>query len=206
MRREEASADMPSKQPELLTYPDGVGNDEVQDQASGHGPLFHRLYRTRIRDAALGPKQLMSSIQADPNRTSPVRFARFQMTRGSEQTLGVGDEFVVRMPGPWDGPVRVIAVGPKSFRLATLTGHLEAGQIEFRASREGPLLMFEIESWARSSGPLVHLLYHRLRMAKEIQAHMWISFLERVVELSGGRMTGGIEISTQRIELEATAE
>jgi hypothetical protein len=49
----------------------------------------------------------------------------------------------------------------------------------------------------------VNLLYHRLRMAKEVQAHMWISFLERVIDLSGGRMTGGIEMETERIEPEA---
>jgi uncharacterized protein (UPF0548 family) len=107
------------------------------------------------------------------------------------------------MPGPWDGPVRVIAVDPLGFRLATLSGHLEAGQIEFRVRADEPgALVFEIESWARSSSRLVHLLYHRLRMAKEVQAHMWISFLERVVRLTGGRMTGGIEIETERIELE----
>ena len=28
---------------------------------------------------------------------------------------------------------------------------------------------------------------------------MWISFLERVVRLSGGRMTGGIELHTERV-------
>src|ERR1019366_3117637 len=33
-----------------------------------------------------------------------------------------------------------------------------------------------------------------VRMAKEIQLHMWISFLEGVVSMSGGRMTGGIHI------------
>ena len=107
------------------------------------------------------------------------------------------------MPGPWDGPVRVIDVRRRSFRLATLAGHLEAGQIEFRTRPERELLVFEIESWARSSTPLVNLLYYRLRMAKEVQAHMWISFLERVVDLSGGRMTGGVEIETDRIEPEA---
>jgi hypothetical protein len=64
------------------------------------------------------------------------------------------------------------------------------------------MLAFEIESWARSSSRLVNLLYHRLRMAKEVQAHMWISFLERVVDLAGGRMTGGVEVETERIDLD----
>jgi uncharacterized protein (UPF0548 family) len=40
-------------------------------------------------------------------------------------------------------------------------------------------------------------------MAKEVQAHMWISFAERVVKLAGGRMTGGIELETERIETPA---
>jgi hypothetical protein len=142
----------------------------------------------------------MEKVQSNPNRTSPTKFARFHQTQGAAGSLRRGDEFVVRMPGPWDGPVRVIDVQPRSFRLATLAGHLEAGQIEFRTRPEGELVVFEIESWARSSTPLVNLLYHRLRMAKEVQAHMWISFLERVVDLSGGRMTGGIEIETERIE------
>jgi hypothetical protein len=203
MRRHEVPGSLPSILPELLTYPPGVGRDEVQGYEDGVGPLFHRRYTTRIRDSALSADELMEAVQSDPNRTSPTKFARFQLTQGARGTLRVGDEFVVRMPGPWDGPVRVIDVGGRSFRLATLAGHLEAGQIEFRTRPEGELLVFEIESWARSSTRLVNLLYHRVRMAKEVQAHMWISFLERVVDLAGGHMTGGVEIETERIEPEA---
>jgi hypothetical protein len=200
MRRNEAPRSQPSTWPELLTYPQSVGQDEVQGYEDGVGPLFHRCYRTHMRDSTMSAEELMEKVQSDPNRTAPTRFARFQLTQGTRGSLGVGDEFVVRMPGPWDGPVRVIDVRRRSFRLATLAGHLEAGQIEFRTRPERELLVFEIESWARSSTPLVNLLYHRLRMAKEVQAHMWISFLERVVDLSGGRMTRGVEIETERIE------
>jgi hypothetical protein len=81
----------------------------------------------------------------------------------------------------------------------TLAGHLEAGQIRFSAKR-GTLLEFQIESWARSGDRLSNLLYHHLRMSKEVQLHMWTSMLERVAELSGGRLTGGIEIQTRRVD------
>jgi Domain of unknown function (DUF1990) len=197
MRRHEV---FPSTSPPVPELPAGLSLSEVQRPGDGTGPLFHRRYRTRIRDCQLGPDELMEAIQRDPNSASPKTFARFQRVHGGNDRLSEGDEFVVRMPGPWDGPVRVVQAGPRSFRLATLAGHLEAGQIEFRVApeRDG-LVMFEIESWARSSSRLVNLLYHRLRMAKEVQAHMWISFLERVVRLSGGRMTGGIELHTERI-------
>ena len=63
---------------------------------------------------------------------------------------------------------------------------------------DGDLLVFAIESWARSGDRLSDLLYDRVRMAKEIQLHMWTSLLERVVRLAGGRMTGGVDIFTRR--------
>jgi hypothetical protein len=180
-------------------FPDGVDDNKVIGVATGHGPLFHRRYCTKIRDSQLGPEDLFARLASNLNRAAPTKFARFQRVLDDGDTLTLGDEFVVRMPGPWDGPVRVIDRGERSFRLATLDGHLEAGQIEFRAGRQ-ELLTFEIESWARSATRLSNLLYHRLHMAKEIQLHMWLSFLEGVVSLSEGRMTGGIEIVTSRVE------
>jgi hypothetical protein len=180
--------------------PLGVSNAEVQLPEDGAGPLFHRRYRARIRDSKYSPEELMALVSGTPDRVAPTELASFQKVLGDEGHMALGDEFVVRMPGPWDGPVRVVDVQPTSFRLATLAGHLEAGQIEFTASREGERLVFHIESWARSGDRLSDLLYDRVRMAKEIQLHMWTSLLERVVRLAGGRMTGGIEIRTHRVE------
>ena len=179
--------------------PDGVDRSEVIGVEDGYGPLFHRRYSTRIRELQLDPDELFKRLTENLNRAAPTKFARFQRVLGDGETLAVGDEYVVRMPGPWDGPVRVVDRTERSFRLATLAGHLEAGQIEFRVV-EDELTSFQIESWARSSGRLSNLLYHHVRMAKEIQLHMWISFIEGVVKLSQGRMTGGIEIDTRRIE------
>jgi hypothetical protein len=181
--------------------PPGVSHEEIQGPESGRGPLFHRRYATSIRQGRTSARELLGILAENPNRAAPTAFARFLKVTGRDGELEPGDEYVVRMPGPWDGPVRVLDRGPTSFRLATLAGHLEAGQIEFRAVQQPrePMLRFEIESWARSADWLSNLLYHRLRMAKEIQFHMWISFLERVVGLSGGRMTGGIEVVTHRV-------
>jgi Domain of unknown function (DUF1990) len=200
MHRSE-SVEGPDAWPPAAVIEDASLTAEIQDSQQGYGPMFHRRYRTEIRDVALGPEEIMSALKAKINRAAPTTFARFQKVHGDGDTMSVGDEYVVRMPGPWDGPVRVIDTTPCSFRFATLAGHLEAGQIEFRVgSSDHGRLAFEIESWARSSGRVSNLLYHGLRFAKEVQAHMWISFLEGVVSLSGGRMTGGIEIRTRRIE------
>jgi Domain of unknown function (DUF1990) len=179
--------------------PADVALDEVQRPEDGVGPLFHRRFHARFRKAGGSPEELMALVTADLNRLTPTGFAHFSKVRGDKDRMRMGDEYVVRMPGPWDGPVRVVARTPTSFRLATLTGHLEAGQIEFRASKNDDDLCLSIETWASSGDRLSRLLYQHLRMAKEVQFHMWTSFLERAARLSGGRLTGGIDVETRQV-------
>ena len=185
----------------LPEIPSAVDRSEIQTVDDGAGPLFHRRYAIAIREAGLSPQALIERIGADPNVVAPTEFARFIKVAGEDDRIQVGDEFTVRMPGPWDGPVRVVEVGPRSFRLATLEGHLEAGQIEFSAHADDGDLVFEIESWARSGDRLSSLLFDRLPLAKEVQLHMWTSVLERAVRLAGGRRVGRTRLETDRIDL-----
>jgi uncharacterized protein (UPF0548 family) len=179
--------------------PDGLVDEDVQRVRDGAGAFFHRRYFARIRDPDCSPEELMARLQEQPDRAAPSEFATFKKVRGEDNTMRPGDEYVVRMPGPWDGPVRVAEVSPRSFTFITLDGHLEAGQIIFRVA-DDHWMQFEIESWARSGDRLSDLLYDRLRMSKEIQLHMWTSFLERVIKLSGGRRDGPLRIETRRVE------
>ena len=178
---------------------DGVDTTDLHPPERGAGPLFHRRYAIRIAGSELSPEELIEKIRADLNAVAPTEFASFHKLGGEEDGMAVDDEYLVRMPGPWDGPVRVVALWPTGFRLATLEGHLEAGQIEFRAERD-PALTFTIESWARAGDRFSNLLYHRLRLSKEVQFHMWTSTLERAARLSGGHRSGPIAISTRRAE------
>lgn len=196
-RREMALKDG-EKGPQL---PECVDPGEIQRPEDGAGPLFHRRYRVSISEAVISHRELMARIQSNPNIVAPTEFARFHKTHGTDGRMQLGDEYVVHMPGPWNGPVRVVEVTDDSFRFVTLRGHLEAGQIEFRAFDRGDLL-FEIESWARSGDALSSLMYDRLRMAKEVQLHMWTSALERIVRLSGGSRRGRISIETHRSDVD----
>lgn len=187
------------------SLPDDLSRADLQPPASGYGPLFHRRYVARVRDPALDADELMALIKANPDDAAPSGLARFAKTKGAAGTMAIGDEFRVRMAGPWDGPVRVVELSATSFRFATLRGHLEAGQIEFEGAEVDGCLELRIESWARSGDRVAKLLYADLRMAKEIQLHMWTSFLERATKLSGGRLAAGIEIETRTVEAAAVA-
>jgi uncharacterized protein (UPF0548 family) len=185
--------------------PTGASAEETQLADAGVGPLFHRRYQARIAEPEVTAEELMAVISADLNGVTPTEFARFTKVLGEKGEMAPGDEYVVRMPGPWDGPVRVMQLTPTSFRLATLDGHLEAGQIEFRVEADKQDLVFTIESWARSGDQLSRIMYQRLHMAKEVQLHMWATFLERVVKGAGGRLKGGIDVETRIVEDEHKA-
>jgi hypothetical protein len=196
-RREVSGSMADDGAPEL---PAGVPRDGIQWPRDGRGAFLHRRYRVDVVDGRLGATALMECIRADINRVVPGAIARFRKVAGGEGALALGDEYVVRMPGPWDGPVRVMEVTPSSFRFATLDGHLEAGQIEWRAHDLGDALRFEVESWSRPGDRLSHAAHHRLRMAKEVQLHMWTSVLEKVVKLAAGRMRAGVDIHTAVVD------
>lgn len=197
MHRWEMSGSWPADAPPEL--PQDIDRDELQRMEDGVGPLLHRIYRTEIVGSASTGEELMGELLEEIDRVAPSEFATFQRLEGGER-LSVGDEYVVRMPGPWDGPVRVVAVDPTSFRLATLEGHLEAGQIEFRASEDHRSISFEIESWARSGSRMSHVFYTHLRLSKEVQLHMWSSVLRKVTDLAGGTMREGMAITTRVVE------
>jgi len=195
-RREEPGELPGDAAPEL---PAGVALDRIQLPRDGVGPFLRRRYRVDILGSRLSAQELIARVREDPNVALPRGLARFHKVRG-DGPLTTGDEYTVQMPGPWNGPVRAIETTPTSFRFATLDGHLEAGQIEWRAGEADGALRFEVESWSRPGDRLSMIAHHRLRMAKEVQLHMWTSVLENVVKLAGGRMRAGIDIHTTVVD------
>src|SRR3954452_18259215 len=92
MHRSEERGRLPDDAPPPLAA--DVSRDELQGPELGVGPLFHRLYRARIRDARHGPEGLFGQLGGDLNRVSPTEFARFFKTSGAPDELAVGDELL----------------------------------------------------------------------------------------------------------------
>ncbi len=181
--------------------PDALLDERSQPAQDGHGPLYRRRFRILVDDPRIDARTLMTRVAGDLTILLPGEVAAVSPRTESRTLPDPGDEFVVRMPGPWDGPVRVVARDDTRLRLATLTGHLEAGQIEFRASDDADgALRFEIETWARPGTALVRLLYADLRVAKEMQLYMWVRACEAAARIAGGRVRDGVDVITRRVE------
>ncbi|MEP6300089.1 MAG: hypothetical protein ABJ382_22450, partial [Ilumatobacter sp.] len=116
--------------------------------------------------------------------------------------LRVGDELVVELPGPWNGPVRVVRADDDELLLQTLDGHMEAGHIRFDTTDHverpggGHDFTFRIRSWARGGDRAFTVLHLGLRIAKELQTAMWVAMCEGAVRVSGGARSGRIGVLT----------
>lgn len=181
----------PAAPPEHLADPGG------QLLAGGTGPLYHRVFGVDIDDARLRADQLVGMLAADLNSAVPSEAAAVELPAHRHRALHSGDRITFRIPGPWNGPVRVLHRDSNSFRLGTLAGHMEAGQIEFRAHDRNAGLRFEIEVWARSANRVVDLLYRHLWVGSEIQVNMWIRFCLSAARLAGGKPRDGVTITTR---------
>lgn len=168
---------------EPSTLPDSPSRTQTLQE--GYGPCFHRKYRIRLpvhlRKAA---QRAMSRLQYDLNSCSPQALAHFEKTRGEACRLSAGDEFLIHISGPWNGPVRVTEVTDEKFHLETLEGHMESGEIEFRLEENSECVEFVIESLARSRDRVVDFVYDKIPIAKLAQTEMWTYFCRRFAEMT----------------------
>lgn len=210
LHRSEQAGDHTDLPPAL---PPGLVDERSQTMADGVGALWHRRFEVCIAGSRLDAATLIDTIAADLNAAGPTEAAVFRRLGGRRRhsrdgnEVMVGEEYVVKMPTPWDGPVRVVHREVAALRLATLRGHLEAGQVEFRARDEirgesdgWGTVVFTVESWTRCGSRLVNLLYARLHLAKEIQFNMWVRYCLGAARVAGGRPRSGVTVGTRHVE------
>ncbi|MEJ2863402.1 DUF1990 family protein [Actinomycetospora flava] len=181
-------------------WPLALVDERTKTIAHGHGPLFHRTFTVRAADTRRGAADVIGVLSRDLDRGAPPHVVTFARERGEPGRMLVGDEYRVYMPAPWDGPVRVLVRTETSFRLGTLDGHLEAGEIEFRAVDAGEgVVDFTIEVWSRAGDRAAELLYGRLGVGREVQAGLWVQFCLGAVALLEGRREGHVREITRRV-------
>lgn len=182
---------------------------DEQPAAQGSGPKLERRYYIDVARPRLTPPQLMAAVQADLPRFSPGLLADFEKMRGAEGALHLGDEFHIKILGPWNGSVRVTDLGAMFFEFVTLEGHPEAGRIRFEAhllDERPDALRFEITSVARSRDGLVAFAYDTIGGGKLMQEATWVEFCRRVAQASGGQALGEVVVETTRHAEDGTTE
>lgn len=194
----QASTD-PAAEQEQAEQLEAEQSKEVQPLSEGVGPMLQRRYWIDFQRPTLGANELMHDIKLNIEEYAPGLLADFNKTVGEETGLAEGDQFSIRILGPWNGDVRVCEVHDLSFSLQTLEGHPEAGTINFSLRPLSDVedgWHFEINSLAASRDGLVSLAYNTLNIGRKVQEQVWRTFCERVLQKSGGEALGAIEVQT----------
>ena len=197
------SVDMVDLDVDQVSFPnhDRARDTDDQPREIGVGATFHRTYRSgHRRRRTLGRRKRWPRSSADPNRLADSQFAPFTKARGRSGEMAVGDRYVIQLAGPWKGAVEVIEVSPRSFRFATLEGHMESGVIEMRAVEvdDTGRVEFTIESWARSHDRAFDLIYDKIGLGRMLQGEMWAIACDRFADVVGGTPDGSLQVATER--------
>ena len=171
--------------------------DREHAEESGVGALAHRVYGTVLRECVLPAERVIRIIAADPNVIAPTEVLRFERKSEGVRDLREGDELLIRMAGPWNGPVRVTRRWEHGFRLAALRGNAQVGQVELRARDDGDGMVVEIQTRARAAGVWFYLL-ERVGLVGRMQAYTWAEMLQKSAQLAGGRPPTEITVRSWR--------
>jgi hypothetical protein len=175
--------------------PPAEADADHREDEDGLGPVVHKLFRAEIESPRLSAERLIDVVAADPNVISPYEVVRFEKTRGEPGDLREGDGVLIRMAGPWNGPVEVTKRWEEGFRLAATSGHAQLGQVELRAHEDDGAMRLEIQTRERSATGLFHLL-RKLGLVRRMQTHTWAHMLEAAAQLAGGRPPQKIVVET----------
>lgn len=174
---------------------------KIQYLRSGKGPLYHRKYFVEFDYPSVDPLGLIKKAMQDPNHFTNKALGVFEKTTGEMYFLKPGDEFIVHISGPWDGPVKVKKIHEEGFTLITLEGNMEAGEINFRVEETRPShWRFTIESFARSKDPLVDLVYDKIPIAKIAQTKMWKDYCLNFANYAKPQGPQKVEVITERLK------
>ena len=105
--------------------------------------LVHRRVWVECDRPQLPATRLLNIVAADPNVVLPTEVLQFHKTAGDRRPLVVGDRYLIRMAGPWNGPVIVTARDDNRLRLASCPGNPQQGHIDFLVQDEGGRLRVE---------------------------------------------------------------
>ena len=173
----------------------------LQLPSDGYGKLIHRQYSIEFQSDK-SATEIIAAISQDLNPFCHEAMATFEKVGCDADGMEVGDEYLIKISGPWNGPVRVIDTNTNSFSLGTLDGHLEAGFIEFEVGQEdGDQRRFTIQSWATSASLLVWITYSILHVTKLAQTAMWTGFCTQVAKQFGDASNSDVQISDSSFRL-----
>lgn len=163
-----------------------------QEPGDGVGPLQRKRFWADIDGAPVDSKELMELICEQCTDLMTVEFATEPDT---PQKIVERATLTASLPFRGNIQVRVAKVTPTSFTLVTLRGHPLAGIVRFDTrSVNKSTVRFRITVAARAATMFDWLAM--TTVGRVMQDQNWITVVDRVIALSGGR-SDGVQADTE---------
>ena len=177
--------------------------NDLQLAEAGAGALLQRDYWAVIDACSQAPRAIMADLRRRFCEFAPPELVQFTRSRKNDAPLDVGDELEVSIRMAAECRVRLVCRSERSFTLATLSGHPEAGRITFGAYRhDSGAVIFHIRSRSRSGSVVYSAGFFAIGEA--MQTNTWAEFVANVAQTYGIGVLGELHVDTQCVD--ATAE
>ena len=166
---------------------------------SGIGALKRKRFWADIDGSKHTPESLFELFCANFNEAMPV-FVDAVAEPGATQSLEDGETLTLALPLRGHVQIRVAEMEARRVTLLTLVGHPLAGAVRFLTEQRGAHIRFQAEVYDRAAN-VIDLVAMRT-IGDRLQDHTWSQVVEKVVALSGGEASEGVENETESLSEE----
>lgn len=161
--------------------------EQTPDQ--GVGGMEQKRFWSDITGAAFSPEALMDQFRARCTELMPIEF---DVEPGTPQVVVEGVTLTAALPMRGNIQIRVVEVAPRVVTFATLRGHPLAGVVRFTTSAPAAgVVRFTVSVFARAATLVDWLAISTVGGAA--QNSTWRTVVERMIEVSKGVSTKGVE-------------
>lgn len=172
--------------------------DSIPEQlpSQGVGPLRRKRFWADIRSSRHTPTALVEEFRQHCAEVMPLEFSA---EPGTPHVVEEGVTLTLGLPVRGNVQVRVEEVAPRRVTFATVEGHVLAGMIQFTATGDRrKSVRFLVEIHARAATTLDLLAMSTL--GDSLQQSNWEEVVTRVVQLSGGTASQGVQSETETLD------
>jgi NADH dehydrogenase len=170
--------------------------DEMPEQLpqEGVGSLAHKRFFARVTGSRMRASTLMTKFRESFSEIVPLDF---ETEPNATTEVAAGNTLTMSLPLRGNAQVRIEVVEPNRIVLVTVEGHPLAGAVQFTTLDNGGDVEFAIDTFTRSANVFDWIAMKTV--GAPLQDANWKRVVQRVIDLSGGTSTDGVQSSARKL-------
>lgn len=165
--------------------------------SQGVGTLKRKRFWADIGGSKHSAETLFTLFRTHFDDVTPV-FVDAKAEPRTADVIEEGEVLTLALPMRGHVQVRVSAMEPRRVTLLTLEGHPLAGAVRFLCEPRGNAVRFQVEVYDRPANVIDFIAMRAI--GDRLQDHTWSHVVEKMIEVSGGSASEGVENETESLD------